>query len=71
MEKRDGRPLSLPQGVLSQNWGETELNRSVTCMMLKATANNRRHLDPCHDEFLGPLYGICRAGGISNKSNYN
>ncbi|GFV66582.1 hypothetical protein TNCV_3894731 [Trichonephila clavipes] len=26
------------QGVLPQNWGETELNRSVTCMVLKATA---------------------------------
>ncbi|GFY10200.1 uncharacterized protein TNCV_2628791 [Trichonephila clavipes] len=31
-----------PQGVLPLNWGETELNRSVTCMMLKATANDRR-----------------------------
>ncbi|GFU90307.1 uncharacterized protein TNCV_2784131, partial [Trichonephila clavipes] len=34
----------LSQGVLPINWGETELNRSVTCMVLKATANNRRHL---------------------------
>ncbi|GFU01340.1 cullin-4A [Trichonephila clavipes] len=33
-----------PQGVLSLNWGETELNPSVTCMVLKATANDRRHL---------------------------
>ncbi|GFV56301.1 uncharacterized protein TNCV_1312001 [Trichonephila clavipes] len=31
-----------PQGVLPQNWGETELNRSVTCMVLKTTANDRR-----------------------------
>ncbi|GFW55927.1 cullin-4A [Trichonephila clavipes] len=42
-----------PQGVFPQNWGETELNRSVTCMVLKATAN-RRHLALCHDEFRGP-----------------
>ncbi|GFT00672.1 uncharacterized protein TNCV_3113901 [Trichonephila clavipes] len=27
------------RGVLPQNWGETELNRSVTCMVLKDTAN--------------------------------
>ncbi|GFU70282.1 uncharacterized protein TNCV_904241 [Trichonephila clavipes] len=40
-----------PQGVIPQNWSETELNRSVTCMVLKATANDRRHL--CHDEFHG------------------
>ncbi|GFW39376.1 uncharacterized protein TNCV_1833591 [Trichonephila clavipes] len=40
-----------PQGVLPQNWGETELNRPVTCMVLKATANDRRHLALCHDEF--------------------
>ncbi|GFS99429.1 uncharacterized protein TNCV_35751 [Trichonephila clavipes] len=42
------------QGVLPQNWGETELNRSVTWMVLKATANDRRHLALCHDEFRGP-----------------
>ncbi|GFV43643.1 uncharacterized protein TNCV_2679441 [Trichonephila clavipes] len=35
-----------PQGVLL-NWGETELNRSVTCMVLKVTANDRRHLALC------------------------
>ncbi|GFV16852.1 hypothetical protein TNCV_3363491 [Trichonephila clavipes] len=33
-----------PHGVLPQNSGETELTRSVTCMVLKATANDRRHL---------------------------
>ncbi|GFY30231.1 cullin-4A [Trichonephila clavipes] len=43
-----------PQGVLPQNWGETELNRSVSCMVLKATTNDRRHLARCHDEFRVP-----------------
>ncbi|GFV83845.1 uncharacterized protein TNCV_387531 [Trichonephila clavipes] len=43
-----------PQGVLPENWVETELNHSVTCMVLKATANDRRHLAFCHDEFHGP-----------------
>ncbi|GFU20407.1 cullin-4A [Trichonephila clavipes] len=42
------------QGVLSQNWAGTDLNRSVTCMVLKATANDVRHLDLCHDKFCGP-----------------
>ncbi|GFW89192.1 uncharacterized protein TNCV_2686251 [Trichonephila clavipes] len=42
------------QGVLPQNWGEVELNHSVTCMVLKATANDMRHLALCHDEFRGP-----------------
>ncbi|GFS95497.1 uncharacterized protein TNCV_814481 [Trichonephila clavipes] len=42
------------QGVLPLNWGETELNRSVTCTVLKATTNDRRHLALCHDEFRGP-----------------
>ncbi|GFW04361.1 hypothetical protein TNCV_877331 [Trichonephila clavipes] len=37
----------LPSGCsLSQNWGGTELNRTVTCMMLKATANDRRTSSP-------------------------
>ncbi|GFV82807.1 uncharacterized protein TNCV_4147751 [Trichonephila clavipes] len=31
------------QGVLPQNWGEIELNCSVTCMVLKALTNDRRH----------------------------
>ncbi|GFV91217.1 uncharacterized protein TNCV_897381 [Trichonephila clavipes] len=26
-----------PQGVLTQKWGETKLNRSITCMVIKAT----------------------------------
>ncbi|GFX01948.1 uncharacterized protein TNCV_371371 [Trichonephila clavipes] len=43
-----------PQGVLPQSWGETELNRSVTCMVVKATANERRYLALCHAEFPGP-----------------
>ncbi|GFV59951.1 uncharacterized protein TNCV_922291 [Trichonephila clavipes] len=43
-----------PQGVLPLNWGETEPNRFVTCMVLKASANDRRHLDLGHDEFRGP-----------------
>ncbi|GFV49093.1 uncharacterized protein TNCV_236271 [Trichonephila clavipes] len=43
-----------PQGVLPLNWGKTELNRSVICMVLKATANDRHHLALCHDEFRGP-----------------
>ncbi|GFW44166.1 hypothetical protein TNCV_3855271 [Trichonephila clavipes] len=32
--------------VLPQNWGGTELNRTVTCMMLKAMANDRRTSSP-------------------------
>ncbi|GFY13064.1 uncharacterized protein TNCV_666261 [Trichonephila clavipes] len=37
---------SPPQGFLPQNWGGTELNRTVTCMVLKATANNMRTSSP-------------------------
>ncbi|GFU51899.1 uncharacterized protein TNCV_3734051 [Trichonephila clavipes] len=31
-----------PQGVLPQNWGGTEKNRTVTCMVLTAKANDKR-----------------------------
>ncbi|GFX58081.1 hypothetical protein TNCV_4048391 [Trichonephila clavipes] len=41
-----GKALTLPQGVLPQNWGGTELNRSVICIVLKATANDRRTSRP-------------------------
>ncbi|GFT18064.1 uncharacterized protein TNCV_423311 [Trichonephila clavipes] len=45
-----------PQSVLPLNWGGTEPNRTVTCMVLKAAANDRRHC-------------LCRSGGISNNNN--
>ncbi|GFV82786.1 uncharacterized protein TNCV_4147541 [Trichonephila clavipes] len=32
-----------PQSVLPLNWGGTEPNRTVTCMVLKATAKDERH----------------------------
>ncbi|GFU50116.1 hypothetical protein TNCV_4094491 [Trichonephila clavipes] len=32
------------QGILPKNWIETEINRSFTCMVLKAMANGRCHL---------------------------
>ncbi|GFW09769.1 uncharacterized protein TNCV_868311 [Trichonephila clavipes] len=48
-----------PQSVLPLNWSGTESNRTVTCMVLKTTANNRRHLALCHDEFRGPRSGLC------------
>ncbi|GFU85104.1 uncharacterized protein TNCV_1553671 [Trichonephila clavipes] len=43
-----------PKGVLPQNWAGTKQNRYVTCMVLKATANDRRYLALCDDEFRGP-----------------
>ncbi|GFY04996.1 uncharacterized protein TNCV_561281 [Trichonephila clavipes] len=38
-----------PQSVLPLNWNGTEPNRTVTCMELKASANDRRHIAHCHD----------------------
>ncbi|GFT33252.1 uncharacterized protein TNCV_4767361 [Trichonephila clavipes] len=43
-----------PLDVLPQNLGETDLNRSVSCMVLKATANNRRQLTFSHVKFRRP-----------------
>ncbi|GFV12608.1 hypothetical protein TNCV_4425611 [Trichonephila clavipes] len=34
------------QGGFTQNWNGTESNRTVTCMVLKAKANNRRTSSP-------------------------
>ncbi|GFV46410.1 hypothetical protein TNCV_3232991 [Trichonephila clavipes] len=34
--------LDHPQGVLPQNWGGTEQNRTVSCMELKAKVNDKR-----------------------------
>ncbi|GFU27152.1 uncharacterized protein TNCV_775711 [Trichonephila clavipes] len=44
-----------PQGFLPLNCGGTEQKRTVTCMVLKAKANDRRKiLALCRDEFRGP-----------------
>ncbi|GFX50049.1 transposable element Tcb2 transposase [Trichonephila clavipes] len=51
--KRGGRPLTTSRRVLPLNWGDTELNRSVTCMVLKATDNDRRHLAFAMMNFVG------------------
>ncbi|GFU68015.1 uncharacterized protein TNCV_2823581 [Trichonephila clavipes] len=42
------------QTVFSLNCGGIELNLTITCMVVKATANDRHHLALCHDEFRGP-----------------
>ncbi|GFY17061.1 hypothetical protein TNCV_1088371 [Trichonephila clavipes] len=43
------------QSVFLQNWGGTEQNYTVTCMVLKAKANDRRK-NPAlsREEFRGP-----------------
>ncbi|GFV59688.1 hypothetical protein TNCV_1907591 [Trichonephila clavipes] len=49
MEERWESSCSLPM-MFFQNWGGTEPKRAVIHnMILKATANERHKLDPCHD----------------------
>ncbi|GFW74630.1 uncharacterized protein TNCV_962051 [Trichonephila clavipes] len=44
-----------PQGVLLQKWDVIEQNRTVTCMVIKDKANDRRKiLALCRNEFRGP-----------------
>ncbi|GFX57030.1 uncharacterized protein TNCV_3701951 [Trichonephila clavipes] len=38
-------------------------------MVLKATANDRRHLALCHDEFRGSLSGLCRSASDAYKED--
>ncbi|GFT64211.1 hypothetical protein TNCV_2200911 [Trichonephila clavipes] len=45
---------AMPQGVSHKVRVEKSPNRIVTYMVLKATANNMRHLALCHDGFYGP-----------------
>ncbi|GFX29137.1 uncharacterized protein TNCV_3216721 [Trichonephila clavipes] len=58
-----------PQVSSLKNWGGNELNRTVICMVLRATANERRHLALCHNEYRRPRSGLCRSGDISNNNN--
>ncbi|GFW18827.1 hypothetical protein TNCV_5132801 [Trichonephila clavipes] len=37
---------ALPQSLLTQNWDGTESKHTVTCMVLKATANDRHTTSP-------------------------
>ncbi|GFV91166.1 hypothetical protein TNCV_896871 [Trichonephila clavipes] len=53
-----------PSIVPSGNF--TELNRTVTCMVLKA--NDRRTSCPCHDEFRGPRSDYVRQVALENNN---
>ncbi|GFU64146.1 uncharacterized protein TNCV_3745141 [Trichonephila clavipes] len=64
-EKREA--LDPPQSVLFLYWGGTDSNRTVTCMVLKATANDRPDIALYRDEFLGPQSVLCQSGSISNN----
>ncbi|GFT41451.1 uncharacterized protein TNCV_3942181 [Trichonephila clavipes] len=57
-----------PPRCLPQNWGGNEPNRTITCMVRKATTNDRRHSALCHDKFRGPRSGLCRSRGIRNNN---
>ncbi|GFW12822.1 hypothetical protein TNCV_3885321 [Trichonephila clavipes] len=54
-----------PSIVPSGNFAE--LNRTVTCMVLKA--NVRRTSCPCHDEFRGPRSDYVRQVALENNNN--
>ncbi|GFW35181.1 hypothetical protein TNCV_5067461 [Trichonephila clavipes] len=41
----------------------------VTCMVLKATANDSRHLALCNEELRRPQSGLCRLDDISNNNS--
>ncbi|GFY13500.1 hypothetical protein TNCV_4958701, partial [Trichonephila clavipes] len=56
-----------PSIVPSGNFAE--LNRTVTCMVLKA--NYRRTSCPCHDEFRGPRSDYVRQVALENNNNKN
>ncbi|GFX81859.1 hypothetical protein TNCV_2570591 [Trichonephila clavipes] len=56
-----------PSIVPSGNFAE--LNRTVTCMVLKA--NDRRTSCPCHDEFRGPRSDYVRQVASENNNNNN
>ncbi|GFX59918.1 uncharacterized protein TNCV_4984311 [Trichonephila clavipes] len=44
-----------PRGVFPQNWGGTEPNSTVSCLVLKAEANDTSKILALHrDEFRGP-----------------
>ncbi|GFS59413.1 uncharacterized protein TNCV_3725521 [Trichonephila clavipes] len=45
------------------------INHTFTCIVLKSTDNEMRHLALFHEEFRGPRSGLCLSGGISNNNN--
>ncbi|GFX54574.1 hypothetical protein TNCV_792611 [Trichonephila clavipes] len=49
-----GKALDHYQGILPQDWGGMEPKRTITFIVLKAAADDRRNLTLCRDEFYGP-----------------
>ncbi|GFV04897.1 uncharacterized protein TNCV_503101 [Trichonephila clavipes] len=46
----------------------TEINRTVTCMAFKATANDRLTSSPLHDEFRGPRSNYVRQEDFGKRN---
>ncbi|GFT28130.1 hypothetical protein TNCV_645111 [Trichonephila clavipes] len=55
-----------PSIVPSGNFAE--LNRTITCMVLKA--NDRRTSSPCHSEFRGPRSDYVRQVALETTTTY-
>ncbi|GFW59047.1 hypothetical protein TNCV_2831531 [Trichonephila clavipes] len=66
-----GREVGDPCPQVSSLKFGVEMSQIVLSLVWcsKATANDRRHLALCHDEFPGHRSGLCRSGGISNNNN--
>ncbi|GFU05228.1 hypothetical protein TNCV_575471 [Trichonephila clavipes] len=59
---RELRGLLPPPECSSSKLGWNRAKCIATCIVPKATVNDRRHLALCHDEFRGPRSGLCRSG---------
>ncbi|GFV59921.1 uncharacterized protein TNCV_3960361 [Trichonephila clavipes] len=52
VEKEVWEDPDHPHGVLPQNWGGTEPNHTVTCMVLKTKANDRKIITTIGNNFV-------------------
>ncbi|GFW89991.1 uncharacterized protein TNCV_3741771 [Trichonephila clavipes] len=69
-EKRWETP-GHPLGFLPLNWGGTEQNRTVTCMVLTAKANYRRkNLALSRNEFRGPRSDFVRQVALVKTTTF-
>ncbi|GFV54812.1 uncharacterized protein TNCV_3683371 [Trichonephila clavipes] len=57
------------QGFLSQNWGGTDLNRTVICRVIKATVNDKRTSSPLPRRISWVSISHRQTGDINNVNN--
>ncbi|GFX98782.1 hypothetical protein TNCV_1503581 [Trichonephila clavipes] len=70
MGSNPGEDMDVCKCIVPLRHGDTLNSRRASSPHVRLVGREERHhIAHCHDEFRGPLSGLCRSGGISNNNS--